>query len=505
MRDARLRVVRHRAAELLELDLLAGDRLDHVGAGDEHVRGLLHHEDEVGHRGRVDGAAGARAHDQADLRDDAGALDVADEDVAVGAERDDALLDPRAARVVDADDRAADLGGQVHDLAHLLGHDLAERAAEDREVLAEDADRAAVDRAVAGDDGVAPGPVLLHVEVVRCGGGRTCRAPGTSPGRAASRSARGRSACPWRAASPPPRGSVCAACCAAPRAARASPRRSPGSSAAHEGGGLYGAARARRARTGGGAPGRASRARARGPRSSPVARRSSARAPAAGSGRLGLGLRFGLAAPARAAGPGLRRLRHGIGLGRGAPASVATASRACSMTVSTRSPSQPKRRARKPRRCAATVIGLKAGGVGSGSALGSLVAGRWLGLGLRLGLRLGLGLGLGLRLRLGLRLGRPATSTVNVTWVPQPEDSSSTLPFARSPSQTTLVSGSSRVMRISPNSPRWRARAAASLSSVHSSGGDFTSRRCACTWGIGGTIRPPPRPSCGCRRSFSRA
>ena len=30
----------------------------------------------------------------------------------------------------------------------------------------EDEDRAAVDRAVAGDDGVAPGPVLLHLEVV---------------------------------------------------------------------------------------------------------------------------------------------------------------------------------------------------------------------------------------------------------------------------------------------------------------------------------------------------
>ncbi len=140
VRDAGLRVVGHRAAERLEVDLLAGDRLDDVGAGDEHVRGLLHHEDEVGDRRRVDRAARARAHDQADLRDDARALDVAHEDVAVGAERDDALLDPRAARVVDADHGAADLGRQVHDLAHLLGHDLAERAAEDGEVLGEDAD-----------------------------------------------------------------------------------------------------------------------------------------------------------------------------------------------------------------------------------------------------------------------------------------------------------------------------------------------------------------------------
>ena len=164
--DARLRVVAHRPAQLLELDFLAGHGLDHFRAGDEHVRGLFDHEDEVGHRRRVDGAAGAGAHDQADLRDHAGALDVADEDVAVGAERDDALLDPGAAGVVDADHRRPDLGGEVHHLAHLLRHHLAEAAAEDGEVLGEDEDGAAVDRAVAGDDGVAPGPFLLHLEVV---------------------------------------------------------------------------------------------------------------------------------------------------------------------------------------------------------------------------------------------------------------------------------------------------------------------------------------------------
>ncbi len=50
-------------------------------------------------------------------------------------------------------------------LHHLLAHHLAERAAEDREVLREDRHRAAVDHAVAGDDRVAPGPVVEHVEV----------------------------------------------------------------------------------------------------------------------------------------------------------------------------------------------------------------------------------------------------------------------------------------------------------------------------------------------------
>ena len=51
------------------------------------------------------------------------------------------------------------------------------------------------------------------------------------------------------------------------------------------------------------------------------------------------------------------------------------------------------------------------------------------------------------------------------------------MPLARSPSQATVVSGSSRVILISPISPRCFASDAASLTSAHSSGGDFTNRR----------------------------
>ena len=134
--DARLRRVRHRAAELLLRDVLAGHRLHDVGTGDEHVRRALHHEDEVGHRRRVDRAAGARAEDHADLRDHARRLHVAVEDAAVGVERDDAFLDAGAGAVVEADHRRADRLGEVHHLVDLLGEHLAERAAEDGEVLA---------------------------------------------------------------------------------------------------------------------------------------------------------------------------------------------------------------------------------------------------------------------------------------------------------------------------------------------------------------------------------
>ena len=162
---ARFRRVRGRAAELLEGDLLAGDRLHHVGPRDEHVRAAFDHQDEVGHRRRVDGTTGARAHDQAELRDHARALHVAPEDLRVARERDDALLDPGSTRVVDPDQRAAVLRGHVHHLADLLREDLRQAAAKDREVLREDEDAAAEDRAVAGHNRVAVWTPLPHAEL----------------------------------------------------------------------------------------------------------------------------------------------------------------------------------------------------------------------------------------------------------------------------------------------------------------------------------------------------
>src|SRR4051812_25904271 len=89
-------------------------------------------------------------------------MHVAAEDLAVQAERDDALLDARAGALVDADDGAAGLDGEVHHLADLLAVHLAEGAAEDREVLAEDAHLTTVDGAVAGDHAFAVAAALLE-------------------------------------------------------------------------------------------------------------------------------------------------------------------------------------------------------------------------------------------------------------------------------------------------------------------------------------------------------
>ena len=155
------------AAELLRGHGLVGDGLHHLGTGDEHVGAVAHHEDEVGHRRRIDVAAGAGAHDHRDLRDHARGDHVALEHLAVAAERRHALLDAGAAGIEQADDGRAHLERHVLDLDDLLGVRLGQRAAEHGEVLGEDEDRAAVDGAPAGDDAVAGDLDLLHAEIAR--------------------------------------------------------------------------------------------------------------------------------------------------------------------------------------------------------------------------------------------------------------------------------------------------------------------------------------------------
>ncbi len=115
--------------------------------------------------GRIDGAAGARAHDGRDLRHHARGQRVAQEDVGIAGQRRDAFLDARSARVVQPDDRRADAHGHVHDLHDLRGVGLRQRAAEHGEVLGEDEHQPALDAAVAGDEAVAINLLLLHAEI----------------------------------------------------------------------------------------------------------------------------------------------------------------------------------------------------------------------------------------------------------------------------------------------------------------------------------------------------
>ena len=141
------------AAQLLRGHALAGDALDHLRAGDEHLR-LARLDDEVGQRRAVGRAARAGPADQRDLRHRAGEHHVGVEDLAVAGERIDALLHARAARIVDEDERRAGLQGLLHDLGDLDRVHLAGRTAGDREVLAGQVHQAAADGGRAGHHAV---------------------------------------------------------------------------------------------------------------------------------------------------------------------------------------------------------------------------------------------------------------------------------------------------------------------------------------------------------------
>ena len=93
------------------------------------------------------------------------------EDLAVERQRHDALLDAGAGAVVDADERAAGLDGQVHDLDDLLAVYLAE-AASNTVKSCEKTQTSRPSIAVAGHDAVAERFVLAETEV---GGAVACQ------------------------------------------------------------------------------------------------------------------------------------------------------------------------------------------------------------------------------------------------------------------------------------------------------------------------------------------
>ena len=123
------------STQLVVGNVLSGYGPHHVGAGDVHLPGAPHHEDEVGDGRRINRAACRWPHDYRDLRNDAGIHGVAQEYVAVGGEAQRAFLDAGASGVADADHRAPGFGGQVHDLADFLPDHLGEGTAEHGKVL----------------------------------------------------------------------------------------------------------------------------------------------------------------------------------------------------------------------------------------------------------------------------------------------------------------------------------------------------------------------------------
>ena len=151
MDDAAAPTVRLGTAEAQHVDVLAGDRADDVGAGDEDAA-LGAEDHDVGERRAVGRAAGGRAEHDRDLRDPSRDAGHDREDHADGVQALDALAQASAAGVPEPDDRyAVGKGATVGDEDHLAPAD-AHRAALDGRVGAEDDDGGAVRGAGRRDD-----------------------------------------------------------------------------------------------------------------------------------------------------------------------------------------------------------------------------------------------------------------------------------------------------------------------------------------------------------------
>ena len=155
----------HRPTQIIEADLLAGDALDDVRPGDKHVGGLLHHEDEVGHGRGVDCPPGGGTHDRRDLGDYPAPDGVPIKDLAIAAQRVDALLNAGPPRVVQSHQGRPGLQGQIHHLANLLGVHLPQGTGPGGEVLGIGKDYPALHLAETGDHPVRRDFHLLHPEV----------------------------------------------------------------------------------------------------------------------------------------------------------------------------------------------------------------------------------------------------------------------------------------------------------------------------------------------------
>ena len=133
------------ATEFFEGDFFARHGLHNIGAGNEHVRGFIDHEDEVSHGGAVHRATGAWAKDHGDLRGHTRRLNVAMENAAVTGERHNAFLNTSTCAVVQTDERRTNRKREIHHLVDLLGEDFAKSTTKHGEVLREHEDLATID------------------------------------------------------------------------------------------------------------------------------------------------------------------------------------------------------------------------------------------------------------------------------------------------------------------------------------------------------------------------
>ena len=109
------------SAKFLLGDFLSGYAL---GAGEEHVGGILYHEGEVRKGGGIHRAACAGTENAANLRDHAGGKDISLENLSEASKGVYSFLDAGSAGIVKAYTGGSVTYCQVHDLADLFAHGL---------------------------------------------------------------------------------------------------------------------------------------------------------------------------------------------------------------------------------------------------------------------------------------------------------------------------------------------------------------------------------------------
>ena len=163
---AALRGMHHGAAQLLHRSFLIDDRLHHVRSGDEHFRGVLHHENKIADGGCIAGSAGAGAKDHRDLGNHAAGLRMAQKHSRIAAQGVDSLLDSRSAAVVDADKRRFHLQRHILNSADFHGMAFSERSSDHGEILAGRIDQTSFHISISRYNAVAGYSSLIQVKVV---------------------------------------------------------------------------------------------------------------------------------------------------------------------------------------------------------------------------------------------------------------------------------------------------------------------------------------------------
>ncbi len=93
-----------RSSQLFIAGLLEDDCLNQGGTCDEHITGLVHHENEI-HEGRRVGLPSCDgSHDEGDLRNHAGGAYVAEKELAILAQCPHLFGDPGPTGIIDAYD-----------------------------------------------------------------------------------------------------------------------------------------------------------------------------------------------------------------------------------------------------------------------------------------------------------------------------------------------------------------------------------------------------------------